>query len=116
MRRALYAILVAIPGAVFASGPYDGLYRPQGAPDWDCRSIGQPSGAIAIANGSLIAVESRCSLRDPKPVRGMTATLFDMVCDGKVGHWEERVMILDTPDGIAMIRGKGPIALLSSCR
>ncbi|AXI48632.1 hypothetical protein C1J03_23105 [Sulfitobacter sp. SK012] len=113
--RALW-VLILLPSFALA-GPYDGRYRPDVdvSADWDCTTIGQDGGAIAIANGAFFGVESRCALQNETAVRDMDATLFDLVCSGEGEAWQRRVMVMKTQSGIAMIENGGTVMRLRRC-
>ena len=102
--------------AAFAQN-LDGRYRPVGivGESWDCKSVGQDGGALAIANGAFLGVESRCSMQNPTALRRLDATLFDLVCHGPVEAWTRRVIIMRTPNGIAMIENGGEVSYLARC-
>ncbi|MFZ7091769.1 hypothetical protein [Primorskyibacter sp. 2E233] len=91
--------LVALPAV---AGPYDGLYKPQGS-NWNCRDIGQDGGAIAVRGNTFDGVESRCALKNPVAVRGMSATLYDAECSGEGMTYGYRMMLLSSPPGLTVI-------------
>jgi hypothetical protein len=105
MQRSLYFFLTLLPISA-AAAPYDGLYRPnvQAAMLWDCHSVGQDGGAVAVMGDQLIGVENRCTLTNPVEVRGMAATLFDAACNGEGESYSERVMLMAQPGGLYVIR------------
>lgn len=93
--------------ALLAAGPalaYDGLYVPEGATDWDCQSVGQMGGALAVQDDKLFGVENTCALTNPVPVRGMDATLFDAECSGEGMTSSERVLLMSSPEGLIVLR------------
>lgn len=104
--RVLAGLVALLATPALAAGPYDGLYRPDQpwATGWDCRSVGSDGGALAIRDGALFGVESRCALTAPVPVRGMNATLYDALCTGEGETWSNRVMILATETGVVVIQ------------
>jgi hypothetical protein len=89
-----------------AAGPFDGLYRPdtQATMLWDCHSVGQDGGAVAVMGDQLIGVENRCTLSNPTPVRGMDAMLYDSTCNAEGESYTERVMLMAQPGGVYVIR------------
>ena len=104
MRFVAAAVLCAM-GTMAVAGPYDGIYRPDypGAESWDCRTVGMDGGALAIRDGRFEGVENSCALSNPVNVRGMAATLFDAECSGEGETYSKRLMLLKTPEGVAMI-------------
>lgn len=114
-------IALVLGGLMIAQGAFaqsiDGRYRPAGAggEGWDCKSIGQDGGALAIANGAFLGVESRCSMQNPTALRDLDGMLFDMVCMGEGEAWTRRVIVMSTPNGIAMIENGGEVSYLARC-
>lgn len=104
---ALLAATVVASGAT--SGPYDGLYVPEGM-NWSCRAdqLGMDGGALAFRGDELVGVENYCKLTQPTQVRGMNAVLFDAVCSGEGEEYTERVMLMPHfQNGIYIIRDGG---------
>lgn len=87
---------LALPGGARALD-MDGTYLLSA--DGDCAAVGQDGGALRIADGVFTGVESRCEMTRPVKVRDMDAQLFDMVCTGESGTWEERAMVMRGADG-----------------
>jgi hypothetical protein len=116
MRAALIGIGLAIVAGGAVAGPYEGIYRPDypGAESWDCRTIGMDGGALAVIGDSFHGVENTCTLTNPVEVRGMAATLFDAECSGEGEIYGYRLMIMKTPEGIAMIED-GYVRNLVAC-
>jgi hypothetical protein len=110
---ALLALLAAAPAA---AGPYDGLYRPDypETEGWDCRSVGQDGGALAVQGDVFQGVENACRLTNPVPVTGMDAVLYDAVCAGEGETASYRLMLMRVPDGLAVIED-GSVSFLKSC-
>ena len=104
MRRGVAAALCAL-GTAAAAGPYDGLYRPDypGAESWTCRTVGMDGGALQVAGDRFLGVENSCTLSNPVQVRGMAATLYDAECSGEGEVYSKRMMLMLTPEGIAVI-------------
>ncbi|MBY6003735.1 hypothetical protein KUV62_07445 [Salipiger bermudensis] len=109
----LALVVAALPAAAVA---LEGLYRPayDWADGWDCRSIGREGGAVVLTPNAFIGVGSRCSLADPTEVRGMQARLYDATCREGTRVRTDRIMVLRTDGGIAIIRG-GAISLFAAC-
>lgn len=105
MRRAMFVIAVLLPSLGFAT-PYDGIYRPNYdfADSWDCRSVGQDGGALAIEADRLLGVENTCQLTAPVEVRDMNAVLYDAQCAGEGESYSERLMLMAHDFGVYVIR------------
>jgi len=95
-------VALAATNLAAQSNSFDGLYKPRGADyaNWDCRTVGQDSGAIEIQNYEIWGVESLCRLNNPIPVNGMSAVLFDAECAGEGYEWTERVMLMSADFGV----------------
>ncbi|MCP5073753.1 MAG: hypothetical protein GY947_10730 [Rhodobacteraceae bacterium] len=108
--------LLAIPTTLLA-GPYDGVYRPDQlwAENWDCKSIGMDGGALAIKEGMFHGVENSCELTNPVKIRGMSATLYDAVCQGEGESYSYRLMLLKTEKGVAFVKD-GVVSSLVRCQ
>jgi len=104
MRCAL--ILALFWPAVAGAGPFDGLYRPNydWASAWDCASVGQDGGALAVEGLTLRAVENTCTLSDPVEIRDMEAVLYDASCAGEGEESAGRIMLMAHAFGIYVIR------------
>ncbi|HCQ64099.1 MAG TPA: hypothetical protein DIU07_02510 [Rhodobacteraceae bacterium] len=104
MRHAL--ILALLWPVAAGAGPFDGLYRPNydWALAWDCKSIGQDGGALAIEDQTMRAVENTCDLTEPVEIRDMEAVLYDASCTGEGGASEGRIMLMAHEFGIYVIR------------
>jgi len=98
-------IALAATNVAAQSNSFDGLYKPRGAEyaNWDCKTVGQDGGAIAIKNGEVWGVESMCTLNNLVPVNGMSAVLFDADCAGEGSEWTERVMLMNADFGVYYI-------------
>ncbi|WP_425040425.1 hypothetical protein [Primorskyibacter sp. S187A] len=111
--RGLSAILICLAVPVSA-GPWDGLYRPAGSPDWNCLDIGMDGGALQFEDDIFKGVETECLLANPVNVREMDAILYNMRCTGEGTTSAERAMVMRTPQGVALIRD-GSIARFARC-
>ncbi|MBI1418719.1 MAG: hypothetical protein GC146_16000 [Limimaricola sp.] len=102
MMRGIAALLCVWP-AIVAASPYDGTYRQ--ATDSDCAKIGEPGGALKIADGVFTGVGMSCQMTRPVNVVDMDATLYQMECGGGDGAWSARAMVMNTHegDGIFMV-------------
>ena len=110
----IVATTLAMPA--FAETPYNGLYFPKGADDWSCKSadLAQDGGAVGVKFDSLMGVENICRLSRPVNVVNMDATLYDATCTAEGTEYSERVMLMKTEDGIAVIRD-GSVAEWTTC-
>lgn len=110
---AFFLCLLAAPAL---AGPFDGLYRPDQpwAEGWDCRSIGQDGGALAVQDGVFHGVENACQLTNPVEVNGMSAVLYDAECNGEGESYSKRMMLMRVPEGLAVIED-GFVNLLRAC-
>jgi hypothetical protein len=108
-------LLVAVSAAPALAGPFDGLYRPEGAASWDCASVGSDGGALMVKDEMFHGVESLCRLTNPVEVNGMSAILYDAECNGEGEAYSYRMMLMRVPDGLAVIQD-GYVSLLSDCR
>ena len=71
--------------------------------------------AMRIENGVMQGLESSCDMRDPVPVRGMGALLFDMSCGGEGETWTYRALFMqDGPDHLILVQD-GLAQTLSRC-
>lgn len=115
--RAALAICALLGAGAAAAQGLDGRYRPVGpqGESWDCRSVGKQGGAIAFANGVFIGIGSRCALRNPQKLNGFDAAAFDMLCSGGAALRERRVILMGTPNGIAMIENGGEVSYFARC-
>ena len=113
-RAALAFTLVVITTPALA---IDGLYRPNAdwADGWDCTNIGSDGGAIAIRNSQFLGVEIVCDLDNPVTVRDMDGVLFDASCTAEGVESSARMLILDTPEGVMVIRRGGNALNLRRC-
>lgn len=108
MRQVVFGVLLgacAWPLAL-AAGPFDGLYRPNydWALSWDCETVGQDGGALAIDDTTLTAIDNSCTLTDPVEVRDMEAVLYDADCSGDGGTNAGRIMLMAHDFGLYVIR------------
>lgn len=100
MRVAVFlAGLVALPASAQS---FDGLYRWAGS-GVDCQSVGSVDGAIAVRDGMFYGLENACKLTNPTRVNGMKAMLFDAECNGEGEAYFYRMMLMELPNGIAVI-------------
>ena len=100
-------LLVVLPyAAANATGPFDGVYRPNYgfAVSWNCTDVGTDGGALAIHDNALIGVENYCELTDPVQVNGMNAILYDGVCAAEGTEYSERIMLMNNDHGVYVIR------------
>ena len=112
----LTLVLAMLSGPALA-GPFDGIYRPDQpwAAGWDCESIGQDGGALAVQGDIFTGVENQCRLTNPVQVTGMDAVLYDAECAGEGETYSYRLMLMRLPDGIAVIQD-GSVSELLTCR
>jgi len=109
MRHVFHGALVPalwVAGALTAqAGELDGLYRPnyEFARNWDCSTVGQDGGALAIRGTRLIGVENSCKLKDPTKIRGMDGVLYDAVCAAEGEKYGYRLMLLPYEGGVYVI-------------
>lgn len=108
-------LLVAVSATSLAAGPFDGLYRPDGLEGWDCVSVGEEGGALAVRGDQYYGVESLCTLTNPTRVNGMSAILYDAECNGEGMSYSYRMMLMRVPEGLAVIQD-GYVNLLRSCQ
>ncbi|GHA40940.1 hypothetical protein GCM10008927_01490 [Amylibacter ulvae] len=104
-RAVIVAIGMNAANIAVAADKYDGVYRPVGQmfAGWDCTTIGQDGGAIAIKKNVVYGIENNCKLTNPVNVNGMTATLYDANCAGEGNSWRSRVMIMKADFGLYYI-------------
>lgn len=114
MRISSVLFAVSLP-CLASAGDYDGVYRPAGYQGWDCKTIGSDGGALAIKAGQFFGVESACDLTNPTPVRGMDATLFDMICSAEGESYSERLMIMHSAEGGIVTIRNGYASALERC-
>ena len=112
----LTLVLAMLAGPALA-GPFDGIYRPDQpfAEGWDCQSVGQDGGALAVQGDIFTGVENQCRLTNPVQVTGMDAVLYDAECAGEGETYSYRLMLMRLPDGIAVIQD-GSVNELLTCR
>ena len=112
----LTLVLAMLAGPALA-GPFDGIYRPDQpfAEGWDCQSVGQDGGALAVQGDIFTGVENQCRLTNPVQVTGMDAVLYDAECAGEGETYSYRLMLMRLPDGIAVIQD-GSVSELLTCR
>lgn len=115
MRNIWATLFLAISATSVAAGPFDGLYRPDGADTWDCTSVGSDGGALAVQDGVYYGVESACQLTNPVAVNGMSAVLYDAECSGEGESYAKRLMLMRVPEGLAVIQD-GYVNLLRVCQ
>lgn len=94
-----------------SAGPFDGTYQFEG---WSCANIGEDGGALAIQDNMFFGVENTCELTNPTPVRDMDAILYDAKCAGEGETYSQRLMIMRTSDGVAIIQD-GWVSDVKSC-
>lgn len=107
-------LFLAVSATSLAAGPFDGLYRPEGLEDWDCKSIGQEGGALAVQGDQYYGVENLCTLTNPTQVNGMSAILYDAECNGEGMSYSYRMMLMQVPEGLAVIQD-GSVNVLKRC-
>jgi hypothetical protein len=100
--------MLGATGVAADTSAFDGIYKPRGSnfESWDCKTIGQDGGAVAIDGNVLRGVETYCKLNNPVNVNGMSAVLFDAECAGEGYEWAERVMFMTADFGIYYITDK----------
>jgi hypothetical protein len=110
------SLLVLCLATPLAAGPFDGLYRPDQpwAEGWDCQTVGSDGGALSIKDDLFQGVENQCRLTNPVPVTGMDAILYDAECAGEGETYSYRLMLMRTPEGVAMIED-GSVVPLARC-
>jgi len=98
-------IALAATNVTAQTDSFDGIYKPRGTEyaNWDCKTVGQDGGAVAIKNGKIWGVESLCTLKNPVQVNGISGTLFDAECAGEGNEWAERVMLMNADFGVYYI-------------
>jgi hypothetical protein len=111
--RTLAALLVCLAAPALA-GPFDGLYRPDGLEGWDCKSVGEDGGALAVKGDRFYGVENLCRLTNPTKVNGMSAILYDAECNGEGMSYSYRMMLMRVPEGLAVIED-GSVNILRAC-
>ena len=107
MRQGMIWAICGLLGPVAAVvGPFDGLYRPNydWALAWDCKSVGQDGGALAIEGDVLTAIDNSCALSEPVEIRDMHAVLYDADCTGEGGASAGRIMLMTHDFGLYVIR------------
>ncbi len=74
-------------------------------------------GQVTVKGDKITFYESRCTLTNPEPVRGMTgAVLYDAQCTGEGTDWTDRMLLMPTDSG-EMIRVESGFALsYKSCQ
>jgi hypothetical protein len=107
-------LILVVSATSLAAGPFDGLYRPDGADTWDCTSVGSDGGALAVQGEVYYGVESMCTLTNPVAVNGMSAILYDALCNGEGETWSRRMMFMPVEDGLAVI-SDGFVSQLKRC-
>ena len=116
MMRSFGAILLlAVSATPLVAGPFDGLYRPEGATTWDCTSVGSDGGALAVRDDVFYGVENACQLTNPVAVNGMSAVLYDAECNGEGESYSKRLMLMRVPEGLAVVED-GFVNLLRACQ
>lgn len=122
MNRLICAALALAPLTLPVSAAklpaFDGLYRPAEYPGWSCSAdqVGMDGGALAIRDGALWGVESRCDLTDPVEVRDMPgARLFTAQCAGEGETYSYRVMLMQGPDGVLYVIQSGWVSTWVPC-
>ncbi len=116
MRLSAQLLAVLCCATPLAAGPFDGLYRPDQpwAEGWDCQTVGSDGGALSIKGDLFQGVENQCRLTNPVPVTGMDAMLYDAECAGEGETYSYRLMLMRTPDGVALIED-GSVVPLKRC-
>ncbi len=114
MRAAIILASLIATTIPAAAGPFDGVYRPDGATSWDCTAIGSDGGALAVRDDVFYGVESACQLTNPVAVNGMSAVLYDAECSGEGESYAKRMMLMRVPEGLAVIED-GFVNMLRAC-
>ncbi|KAF0115112.1 MAG: hypothetical protein FD150_1173 [Rhodobacteraceae bacterium] len=114
MRRFMGVLLVGTSATSVFAGPFDRLYRPDGAGMWDCTSVGSDGGALAVKDNVFYGVENACTLTNPTQVNGMSAVLNDAECNGEGMPYTKRMMLMRVPEGLAVIQD-GYVNVLRAC-
>jgi hypothetical protein len=104
---AIIALLLLMPSGL-AESKFDGLWKR--APiilqdgtviDPYACSAGEVEGTVLIEGNKYGDAESNCTMSNPRNVRGMDATLFDVTCRGEWGSQTQRELLMlyrDTDD------------------
>ncbi len=113
MRLVLALTLLATP---ILADTNDGRYYWSGTSALTgCDPDAESDGSITISNGQVSFIETSCKLSNPTAMRDMTeGTLFDALCSGEGETWNERMMIYQTFDGVAVI-SRGAVRTYSRC-
>lgn len=90
-------LLAQVAGAT----PYDGIYKQ--AANADCGLVGVDGGSIELRDGIFYGVESQCVMTRPVNVVDMDATLYTLDCTGEDSRWSERVMVMKSAEGDAIL-------------
>ena len=114
MRTPIILATLIATAAPAAAGPFDGVYRPEGASSWDCTAIGSDGGALAVRDDVFYGLESACQLTNPVQVNGMSAVLYDANCNGEGESYVKRMMLMRVPEGLAVIED-GFVNVLKAC-
>jgi len=119
IRRSIFAIALIAGNAnaqtVLQAHEFDG--------DW---TFGDPSAcvighgdvanfAFRISNATLEGVESSCVMENPVAVRGMSAVLFDMNCQGEGETWTNRALFMHDFEGRLIYLSDGIARTLTRC-
>jgi len=97
---AIIAALSLTPSAL-AQSEFEGLWKraPIFLPDgtvvdpYEC-SADEEEGTVLIEDNEYRDAESNCTMSNPRNVRGMNATLFDVTCRGEWGSQTQRELLL----------------------
>jgi hypothetical protein len=109
-----FALAVAIAlGPAAAADEYDGRYLI--TPDASCSAPDSAPGLLRIEDGVLHGAESVCRMTQPVAVRGMDATLYDMVCTGEGLAWRERAMLMHGAEGELVLLWDGYAFAYPAC-
>lgn len=91
------AALAALAAPPALADDYDGRYKL--TRDADCAAPLGAEGFLRIEDGVFRGAESQCSMTNPIDVRGMEATLYDMLCTGDGLTWSERAIVMRGAEG-----------------
>ncbi len=115
-KSATFFMAVTLATPLYA-GQYDGKYRPDHdwASGWDCETTAMDGGAIEFTGDKLWEVESLCTLSNPTQIRDMNATLYDADCANEGESFKQRLLVMATKAGVAIIRDGGSVYFLRRC-
>ena len=85
------------------SGPYEGLYF-SGNSSCNVNMVQTDGGPVKIKDDVFFVVEMGCELSNPTKIRGMSATIYDAKCSGEGEHWDWRIILMKSYNGIYLIQ------------